>query len=167
MPISDLKIYIFSNLVLLTVSEEVIGNIEVKTKNVHFYVQRNSSFNKSNSVITFELERLNEGKAMNLKTGFFTVPVPGIYYFQFSAVNHRDRTNLWIDLRVNGATVGHAQTNDEISGIPHINTVSLSSSLRLAVNDRVNLYTHHEGVIFDGSSHTTHFTGWLVQEDLK
>lgn len=139
----------------------------MKTKNIHFYVQRNSSFTKPNEVVTFELERLNEGNAMNLTSGIFTAPAAGIYFFQFSGVNDYHHTYIWIDLQVNGARVGRAQTNDYLSKIPHINTISLSSSLRLAANDRVNLYSNSNGVIFDDYAHVTHFTGWLVQEDLN
>ena len=55
------------------VPQEFGGNVDVKTKIVHFYVQRNTTFT-AKKVITFEFDRLNEGGAMNVTTGIFTAP---------------------------------------------------------------------------------------------
>ena len=148
-----------------TVLQELIGTVDVKTKNVHFYVQRNGWF--SGDVIPFEVARLNEGGAFDLSSGIFKAPVPGIYHFQFSGVKRggegSDYGILSIFLRVNDKKVGvaHVSQDKESYG-----TVSLSSSLRLAAGDRVclNLYS---GELYDYTGdHFTHFSGWLVEEDL-
>ncbi len=41
--------------------ETLIGNVEVKTKSVHFYVQRRTKYpgNSKNGLITFDVEQLN------------------------------------------------------------------------------------------------------------
>ena len=150
-------------------SQEFIGNVDLKTKSVHFYVQRNSIFNTPKSNIPFELARLNEGDAFNLSSGIFTVPVNGIYHFQFSAVKSLPYKYLDIFLQVNGTNIALAYTIQSSSGTSTV--ISLSSSLRLAVSDRVNLFNHkslpnENGMLFDDLNHRTHFSGWLIVEDL-
>lgn len=152
-----------SNFKYFTVSQEVIGNLDIKTKGVHFYVTRNSSFSTREAVVPFELARLNEGGGMNLTSGYFNAPVGGIYRFEFSAVKFPSATGLWIDLQVNGAHVGRASTYQPVTGT--YEGISLSASLRLNVNDRVNLLNRGDGVLFDDADHHTHFSGWLVEED--
>ena len=139
--------------------------MDVKTKSVHFYVQRNSSFDSdTGAYIPFELARLNEGGAFNLASGNFTAPVQGIYHFQFSAVNDKAATSLDIVLRVNGANVGETRTHQTATG--NLDTVSLSASLRLKAGDTVNLFKIRTGTLYDYFFHLTHFSGWLVEEDL-
>ena len=145
------------------VVEEPIGTVDIKTKPVHFYAQRNSSFSTNNAVIPFELSRVNEGSAFNLASGVFTIPVPGIYHFDFSALKDYSATFLDIYFQVNGATFGRAYTDQGTTGSRDV--VSLSASLRLAAGDTVNLYNNGNGVLFDDAGHNTHFNGWLVEED--
>lgn len=55
---------------------------------VHFYVTREKQFADTSdmAIITFDDERLNIGGAYDLKSGSFTAPKPGVYYFFFSGV---------------------------------------------------------------------------------
>ena len=141
----------------------MIGHVDVKTKTVHFYVQKDSNFGAVDAVIPFEVERLNEGAAFNLSAGIFTVPVPGIYHFDFSSLKDPSSTYLHIRLQVNGSNVGNAYTQQSPTG--SYDVVSLNASWRLEEGDTVNLYNSGKG--FDDSNyHYTHFTGWLVEEDL-
>ncbi len=153
-------------MICVAVSQDLIGQLEVKTKTVHFYVQRNNTFSMPGAVIPFERARLNEGGAFNLASGIFTVPVTGIYHFEFFAMKHNAGDYLFIYLQVNGANVGCAYTGYADSGSKTHDVVSLSSSLRLAAGDRVNLLNNYFGMMFDNSNHHTHFTGWLVEEEL-
>ena len=98
-----------------------------------------------------------------MSSGIFTVPVPGIYHFDFTALKACDATVLDILLQVNGENVGHAHTDPFVTG--SYDSISLSASLRLAAGDRVNLW-NNGAELFDDDRHFTHFTGWLVEEIL-
>jgi len=142
----------------------------VKTKSVNFYVQRNSNFETPNATITFELERLNEGGAMNLASGIFTAPVAGFYHFEFTAVVNRPHNLGVIRLHLNGnnvvGTVSQAVDTVQDKATRKY-TIFCGASLRLNLNDNVTLYNKDNGLIFDSQDHHTHFSGWLMEEDLN
>jgi len=120
-------------------------------------------FALNNTVIRFDTQLLNEGDAMNLATGIFTVPVDGIYHFDFKGIKSSSPSWLRVFLQVNDVSIGEAFAGSEnyaaLSGI--------GASLRLKTGDQVRLYKA-EGIIHDYSpAHFTFFTGWLVEEDLK
>jgi len=135
--------------------------VDVKTKSVHFYVQRLGDFSLTNVVIPFTVERLNVGGAMDLAAGVFTVPVNGIYHFEFTGLKDGgDPDNLYIYLQVNGIDLGIAIA----TYLPnYLALSSISASLRLKTGDQVRLYKT-SGTLDDGPF--SHFTGWLVEEDL-
>lgn len=138
--------------------------MDVKTNSVHFYVQRRGEVVLDNVVIPFDIERLNVGGAMNLALGVFTVPVDGIYHFEFSALADVDLDPLAVKLQVNGVDIGWSYTAGKLgfsNGISGIN-----ASLRLKTGDQVRLFKS-TGVLNDYSYQFTHFTGWLVEEDLQ
>jgi len=126
-------------------------------------MQRNKTF-AFTGVIPFELNRLNEGEAMDLTTGIFTVPVPGIYHFEFSALKEKSTPTLAVYLQVNGENTGQAFSSTYGANSTW-ESLSLTASFRLKAKDRVNLFTD-EGRVRDNDCHATHFTGWLVEEDL-
>lgn len=103
---------------------------------------------------------------MNVASGVLTTPVPVTYHFEFFGMKDQPSTHLYVELRVNGASVGIDHTYQ--TGKGSIDTVSLSASLRLKPNDKVNLYKSGSGMLLDGkyTNQFTHFTGWLVEEKL-
>ena len=143
--------------------------MKTTTKNIFFYAQRSSPFSQSDSVVPWELERLNEGRAFNLISGIFTAPVPGIYHFTFHGVKDQAMSYLDIILQLNGNTFATAITG--ITG--SFDSLSLSATLRLKANDHVNLFNSRNGFVYPtgnlydvGHHHVTHFSGWLLEEDL-
>lgn len=137
----------------------------MKTKIVHFYAQREGTISALNAVIPFNLAPINEGNAFDLNTGIFTTPVPGIYHFDFAAVKDSFDASITIFLQVNGANFGSAYTLQSAEGSEDV--VSLSASFRLAAGDKVNLKFEGIGGLVDSRNYQyTHFTGWLVEEDL-
>ena len=136
----------------------VVGLVDVKTSPVQFYVQRNSDYTTTQTVIPWELARLNIGDAMNLATGVFTAPRDGVYHFHFSGTG--DDSYFFIYLRLNGVNVGIAHANN------NYDDGSLHSTLQLKSGDRVDLWLNG-GTLFDNTDRYSHFTGWLDDEDLQ
>jgi ABC-type enterochelin transport system permease subunit len=78
-----------------------VGYNDLKTASVYFYVQRNSSYAINTTVVPYENEQLNSGRAMNITSGVFTAPVSGRYFFSF--VGRAITTETFVFLRVNGS----------------------------------------------------------------
>ena len=136
--------------------------MDIKTGGVYFQVQRNSIYNATNTVIPYQVERLNVGGAMNLATGTFTAPTNGIYSFSFTTQsNSIDGASVF--LRVNGGQIASSVTHTQFT------TISLSSIVKLKKGDKVDvsLYegTLHDYDDVDGHYYTT-FNGMLVEADL-
>jgi hypothetical protein len=64
----------------------MIGTVDVKSAPVHFHVQRSFQFSTTGTPIPFNFARVNEGNAMDLTSGKFTAPRPGIYFFSFTGI---------------------------------------------------------------------------------
>ena len=135
-----------------------MGIVNVKSSPVQFYVQRNSTYS-AGGVIRWELARLNIGGAMNLETGVFTAPHDGVYHFHFSG-NGDPSSNSFFFLRSNGVDVGIAYAKS------NLDSASLHSTLQLKKGDRIDLWLT-EGTLADNEFHSSHFTGWLDDEDLQ
>jgi len=148
--------------------ETFIGFLEVKTKSVHFFVQRRTTLTQ-NGIIPFEIEKMNVGGAMNLITGVFTAPVAGIYHFQFSGRKDDSMDYLEVSLELNGGLISYTSAgiwrgpNNKES----INLNAIHVSLRLERGDRVNL-NKNSATLYDFPWYPiTHFTGSLLEEDLE
>ena len=101
---------------------------------------------------------------MNTAAGVFTAPVDGIYHFEFSGLKDAsDSTVIAIQLQLNGVFIGHSYGPP----LPNyfLGLSSISASLRLKTGDQVTLFKE-SGTLNDDAGHWTHFTGWLVEEDL-
>ncbi len=136
----------------------MIGKVDVKTMDAHFYVQRSSDFAGVNTVIPFNVAKVNVGGHMDLPSGVFTAPVNGTYHFEFTGIKDLHTHELSVILQLNGRNIATAWTN---SG----NSASLSASLHLTARDKVRLHKNSKGILDDSTHHHTHFAGWLVEED--
>ena len=115
------------------------------------------------SVISFELETVNVGSAMNLESGIFTAPKSGIFYFSFTVIKEKnDRFWHSIYLRKNKEIVGTALA----PGFAGWYTTAVSSTLKLNEGDKIDLYKKTDTSNYV-AQHVlyTQFTGWLIEED--
>ena len=115
-------------------------------------------------ILRYNLARLNVGRAMDLSTGIFTVPVNGVYHFQFTGVRdgHEDRA---IYLEVNGDRVASSYSRIQLAVGHTFVTGAFHASFRLKKGDKVNIFKDQVNLL-DNMFFYTHFTGWLVEEDL-
>ena len=143
----------------------------MKSLPVYFYAQKNAPHKVQGSRIPFELTRLNVGGAMNPSTGIFTAPRNGIYSFHFSGIAHYPPSSsmsiVRVALMLNGDIIGRSasDTNDNAAYFTH----SLHSTLELKTGDKVWLnldYVQSGAYWHDSHRHYTHFTGYLLQENM-
>ena len=147
----------------------MIGSIDIKTKSVHFFVQRNSTLTQS-GIIPYELERLNEGGALNMKAGVFTAPVAGVYHFEFSGCKDGSPDYLVVQLLLNGNDISYSAAGRWAGSFNKETTIvkGINVSLRLKKGDRVELTKSGAAALSDYPGyHATHFTGSLLEEDLE
>jgi len=150
----------------LIVSENLIGYLDIKsTPGVYFYVQRNTAIGDTNQpqVVRFNIERLNIGRAMNMATGVFTAPKPGIYQFAFSLLKDAYTMGfIQVHLRFNNKTIiGKAFSGNGF----YSSLVSFQSVLRLKKGDSIHLFKK-DGTLDYHEDFLHHFSGFLLEEDL-
>jgi hypothetical protein len=110
--------------------------------------------------------QVNEGNAMNLKSGQFTAPRTGIYFFSFTgrAYLPSSAVSLHISLYLNGDLIGRDLATKQLS------PVTLQSTLKLKSGDRVWVainWMSAGAYLYDNHWHHTHFTGFLLEEEIE
>ncbi|KAK4014936.1 hypothetical protein OUZ56_027449 [Daphnia magna] len=151
-----------------------IGFNDVQSSPTYFYVQKNSSFSQFDTPVPFEIEKLNTGGAMNLKTGTFIAPRKGTYFFSFSGIAYFPgstvRQGFRMNLYLNGQAIGDGY-EDEVastSSFGAFNTIHTTLALQAGDKVWVQIAGISEGVsLHDGINHFTHFIGWLLREDIS
>ncbi|XP_057369391.1 uncharacterized protein LOC130690394 [Daphnia carinata] len=172
--------------------QKLIGYIDVKSVPTYFYVQRSERFSKVNTSIPFDVALVNIGNAMNLTTGIFTAPRAGTYFFSFTGLaefpTFSSLLYLGIDLYLNDNLIGRGFVEDANTTAGQFSPITLQSTLNLQPGDQVWLeidslmpFVVDDGtarrnkrmlptkgvVLFDDSRHFTHFTGWMLEEDIS
>jgi hypothetical protein len=117
---------------------------------------------------------VNEGNAMDLTSGIFTAPRPGIYFFTFTGAarfpESSSTVSLEIGLYLNGVLIGSNWVLDANTINGQKSTSTLQSTLKLKSGDQVwvAIFYYSTGVYLDEytGEHLTHFTGWLLEEDI-
>jgi hypothetical protein len=169
--------YCLSNSFVCTDKQKWIGFADVKSTPVYFYVQRNSSFNTTKTPIPFDLALVNEGNAMNLTSGKFTAPRPGIYFFSFAGTVRLSTSSSYVDfysrLYLNGNVIGSSNVYEYNGPVDQYNPVTLQSTLNLKKGDQLCVQIDYSfriigssSHLFDSVNHYTHFTGFMLEEEI-
>ena len=165
----------------MEVEQKRIGQVDVKSEIVYFYVQRSSPLHANHqTAIPFEIATFNIGTGMNLVEGIFTTPRTGIYFFSFTGLasfpvaTTSDRVHLEIGMFLGGVCISKAQMEETNTVESQYGTVSLQSTLNLVSGEGVwvEITSMSPGVrLYGGPSperngHFTHFTGWMLEEEI-
>jgi hypothetical protein len=124
------------------------------------------------------LVRVNEGNAMDLTSGKFTAPRPGIYFFSFAGDARLEgdtglgssTVDFYSRLYMNGFLIGSSHVHKHDGIIDQDCPVTIQSTLNLKKDDQVWVTFSYSGGssshLFDDSYHYTHFTGFLLEEEI-
>ncbi|XP_046645616.1 uncharacterized protein LOC124336056 isoform X2 [Daphnia pulicaria] len=158
--------------------QELIGYADVKSTPVYFYVQRKAHyethwFTAMHTPITYELTQMNEGNAMDLPSGKFTAPRPGIYFFSFTALVRFPSSFLLVrfgvGLYLNVNRIGLAFVEEYYTADGQNDQVTIQSTLKLKTGDQVwvQIDSMSWGVaLTDYDDQYTHFTGFMLEEEI-
>ena len=109
---------------------------------------------------------------MNLQTGKFTAPRPGIYFFSFSGLASFPASS-WVELGVglylNGDKIGIGDVSEGNTVVYQSSPLTLQSTLKLKKGDQVWMeifYQSTEAYLYDDGYHYTHFTGFMLEEEI-
>ncbi len=178
--IIQLQISNFNSIINLKGFQKWIGYVDVKSAPVYFYVQRNSWFNTTYTPIPFDLARVNEGNVMDLTSGKFTAPRPGIYFFSFTGVVGLSVSSSYVyffsNLYLNGNRIGSSYIEDNATNnapVDQRSPMSFQSTLNLKKGDQLwvviycSEYSNSSSYLYDSNDyHFTHFTGFMLEEEI-
>jgi len=153
---------------LAIIPNRVIGSLGINTLvgGIYFYAQMRNTFRETGRRVPFDRILVNKGNGLSPSNqGVFTAPRAGIYHFTFKGYNWGEGLSalhpkrLVIEMHHNGIVVGGTST---LVGLLHVH-----ATLKLKAGDRVYIFKSSGGDLYtDLRTPDTHFSGWLMEEDV-
>jgi hypothetical protein len=108
---------------------------------------------------------------MDLTTGKFTAPRPGIYFFSFAGVAYLydlfNNVEFYPALYLNGNRIGMSFVGEYNVPVHQYSPLTLQSTLNLKKGDQVWVEFFGSNHLVDNPSyHFTHFTGFMLEEEI-
>jgi hypothetical protein len=110
---------------------------------------------------------------MNLTTGIFTAPRPGIYFFSFTGMAAYPASSslvrLGVSLYLNGDEIGMGYVSESNTVTYQESQMTVQSTLNLQKGDQVwsGISSLSSGsYLAESSSHFTHFNGFMLEEEI-
>ncbi|XP_061186954.1 complement C1q-like protein 3 [Saccostrea echinata] len=111
-----------------------------------------------NTIIKFDDVLLNKGNGFNPKTGVFTAPEDGVYFFQWTFISTRKST-VYVEAVVDGVRKASTSVNDQQS--IHIST-SGHLLYELKKGNKVWIRTLHVTAGYMHANKYTYFSGYRI-----
>jgi hypothetical protein len=115
---------------------------------------------------------VNEGNAMDLRSGKFTAPRPGIYFFSFTGIAEFPENSFYSFLKLffycNDLMIAHLWIEESTQTFLR-SPGSLQFTLSMKPGDQVwvKIFNLTQGVYLYGNYDTfTHFTGFMLEEEI-
>jgi hypothetical protein len=118
---------------------------------------------------------VNEGNAMDLKSGKFTAPRPGVYFFSFAGLARlsSSSSSVWFQsyLYLNGNQIGGSHVAEYNGPVNQYSPLTLQSTLNLKKDDQLWVTIEYSDGSYsylcdDSYDHWTHFTGFMLEEEI-
>ncbi len=109
---------------------------------------------------------------MDLTSGIFTAPRPGIYFFSFTGLADFPASSsvyLGVALYLNGDYIGAGYVSEGNTIAGQLSPLTLQSTLNLKNGDQVWVAINWQSpgaFLWDSGAHHNHFTGFMLQEEI-